>query len=62
MAQNHSLPLLSDDAIARIRHLLLMDDAAFSETFLKSLSPEELAEFKKICPEFPDELLPGKTN
>lgn len=48
------------EIIEQLRRLISLSDAEFSSTFLESLSPEEIAEFQQLCPEFPAGSLPQK--
>lgn len=46
------------ETLQEILRLIEMNDTAFAEEFLAELSPEELEEFQKRCPDFPPEHLP----
>ncbi|SDG18256.1 hypothetical protein [Marvinbryantia formatexigens] len=45
----------------RLRRFVSLDDAEFAGAFLDTLSPEEIASFHQLCPEFPVRELPQKT-
>lgn len=45
-------PVLSDYAAKKISELLSMTDSAFFHAHLTSLTPKELEDFLRECPEF----------
>ncbi len=49
-----------EEILKRLRRFIYLDDAEFFRAFLEPLSPEEIAEFHQLCPEFPSGHLPQK--